>query len=253
MIRRVVDLLSLCGTQNEVFPPTDLFNEGWMLRLVLDWLHRSPSLTHPFSFHPGARWYSEARLPSRFPPTYRGDPLGESTTHADGIIGHFQISPGKRAEAALSADTSQFVVVEAKLGSPLSKGVTNAPNYGQASRTVACIAHMVQVAGLRPDSLRSLGFFVVAPQRQIDSGLFEDFVTKERIRLQVMERVAAYGGTHGAWFEESFLPTLAVIDLGLMSWEEIIGESESQDSDGSLAEFYAECLRFNPLRGNSTG
>jgi len=249
MSKRVADLLLRCGSKTTVLPPTELYNEGWLLRLTLDWFERNPSVTHRFAFRPGACWYSEALLSSRFLPRSRGDQLAESFTHADGIVGHFEISPGERGEATLSVGADQLIVIEAKLGSPLSKGVKNAKDYGQAARNVACIAHMVQTAGLRPGGLSSLGFYVVAPDRQIEAGVFEDFLTKERMSSQVKTRIAQYNGVHDSWFEDSFLPTLAAIEVELLSWERNIAYIEQHDSNSGIRDFYHECLRFNPLRG----
>ena len=44
------------------FPPTEIFNEGWMLRLVLDAFKRLEVKDGPFRFLEGADWSSEARL-----------------------------------------------------------------------------------------------------------------------------------------------------------------------------------------------
>lgn len=173
--RRVRTLCSmLCfvtRSPNPVLPPTELYNEGWLLRLVLDWLDRQREIEHPLSFMPGARWYSEALLPSRFLPRTRGDRLAESFTHADGLIGHFDVDSGQRGDARLRADVQQFIVTEAKLGSKLSRGTKNAPDFDQAARNVACIAHMLSVIGVAPLKVRRLGFFVVAPLAQIESGV----------------------------------------------------------------------------------
>jgi len=38
---------------------------------------------HFFSFQPGADWYSEDLLDSKYLPAYRGDELAESYIHAD--------------------------------------------------------------------------------------------------------------------------------------------------------------------------
>jgi hypothetical protein len=115
VLQRVVELLGRCGSQASVLPPTELYSEGWLLRLVLDSCDRNRNVAHALSFLPGARWYSEALLPSRFLPQRRGDERAESFTHADGIIGHFSIAPGERGEASLLPQARQFVVVEAKL------------------------------------------------------------------------------------------------------------------------------------------
>ncbi|MCH7876577.1 MAG: hypothetical protein IH965_14945 [Gemmatimonadetes bacterium] len=42
------------------------------------------AVPHPFALMPRARWYSEALLPSQFLKRFRGDPLAEGWTHADG-------------------------------------------------------------------------------------------------------------------------------------------------------------------------
>ncbi len=249
MSDHVADLLLRCGTKTAVLPPTALYNEGWLLRLVLDWFERKCTEKHTFAIQPGARWFSEALLPSRFLPTRRGDPLAESFTHADGVLGHFDISPGERGEVTVRGDAKQFIVIEAKLGSRLSKGVKNSENYGQAARNVACIAHAIHVAGLRPNTLHSLGFYVVAPEQQIRSGVFEDFVTKERISSQVKARVCQYEGKHDSWFKKSFLPTLASMEVKLLSWESIIAYIEERDPNFGLYQFYGKCLEFNHLRG----
>lgn len=248
MSQRTAELLLRCGTDKSVLPPTALYNEGWLLRLVLDWFERTSSRNHPFALHPAARWYSEALLASRFLPARRADPLAESFTHADGVVGHFDISPGDRGEATVRNDARQFVVVEAKLGSGLSKGVKNSPGYGQAARNVACIARLVEVAGLQPSAL-SLGFYVVAPEQQIRFGVFENLVTKERIASQVEARVAQYGGAHDSWFEVTFLPTLSAMSVELVSWESILRYIEERDADKEIRKFYNLCLKFNPMRG----
>lgn len=249
MNQDITDLLFRCGTDSAVLPPTELFNEGWLLRLTLDWFDRHRTASHPFAPTSGAKWYSEALLASRFLPRRRGDPLAESFTHADGLVGHFEILPGERGEATVSDHAEQLVVIEAKLGSLLSKGVKNAANFGQASRNVACMAHIIRKAHMQPGDFSSLGFYVVAPERQIQAGVFEDFVTKERINLQVKERVAQYKGEHDNWFMESFLPTLATIEVGLVAWESVLAYIDGHNPNPKLLEFYSGCLRFNPMRG----
>jgi hypothetical protein len=102
------DILSRCGSDSSVLPPTELFNGGWMLRLVLDWFDRDRQLEHALSFAPDARWYSEALLPSRFLPESRPDPRAESFTHADGVIGHLTVASGDRGDARLLPDAMQF-------------------------------------------------------------------------------------------------------------------------------------------------
>jgi len=253
MSKRVAELLLACGGTDTIAPPTTLYNEGWLLRLVLDWhdRNRGAGSKHLPAFADGARWYSEALLASRFQAKRNDEKreLAESHTHADGVVGHFHIAPGERGEATLLRDATQLVVIEAKLGSPLSKGTKNAPNYGQAARNVACMAHVLADAKRKPSEFESLAFYVAAPSQQIEAGVFENFVTRESIEAQVRERVAKYAGRHDDWLRDWFLPLLEHITLKVLAWEDLVDQIEERDSGAGLREFYARCLDFNPLRG----
>ena len=248
MIEPIARILDRCGSENSVLPPTELFNEGWMLRLVLDWLDRNRGIVHPLSFAPEARWYSEALLPSLFLPQSRGDIKAESFTHADGVIGHFSIASGERGDVKLLPGVKQFVVIEAKLGSTLSAGTKNVPSYDQAARTVACIEHLLAKAEVSPTSVDRLGFFVLAPVSQIKSGVFTDLVTKQSIEKKVKDRIGAYEEVHSAWFDESFLPILTHMEIGILDWETVLVDLPKTGEVELMHEFYAQCLRFNPLR-----
>lgn len=198
MLKRVAELLARCGSSASVLPPTELYNEGWLLRLVLDWFDRNRTLSHQLSFLPGARWYSEALLPSRFLPQRRSDERAESFTHADGVVGHFSIAPGERGEARLLPQPRQFVVAEAKLGSALSAGTKHAPEYDQAARNVACMAHMLE--GVDLTTIEHLGFYVIAPDHQIRAGSSATWSPKKASigRLQCGWPSTKAIGTHGS-------------------------------------------------------
>jgi hypothetical protein len=251
MLRRVAEILGKCGSEASVLPPTELYNEGWMLRLILDWFERNRDLLHVLSFLPEARWFSEALLPSRFLPRRRGDDRAESFTHADGVVGHFKIAPGERGETRLTPNTRQFLVIEAKLGSNLSAGTKNAPSYDQAARYVACMAHMVGISRVEPRSLERFAFYVLAPRRQIDASVFRDLVTKHSILKKVQARVEQYHGEWDLWFRETFQPVLERLDIGLLSWESILDCFPTNSEISEIREFYVRCLQFNPQRGKS--
>jgi len=251
MLESIAKILGRCGSENSVLPPTELFNESWMLRLVLDWFDRNRGTKHPLSFAPEARWYSGALLPSHFLPKVRGDTKAESYTHADGVIGHFAIASGERGDAKLLPGVKQFVVTEAKLGSSLSAGTKNAPTYDQAARTVACIAQMLAIAKVSPASVDHLAFFVIAPEAQIRSGVFTGLVTKESIEKKVRARVGAYETAHDVWFKESFLPALAHIEIGTLAWETVLADLPNTREIELMRKFYALCLRFNPLKAKN--
>ena len=52
---RVIDILESAGTEAAVIRPTELYNEGWMLRLILDWDQQHAPESHPLVFLPVMR------------------------------------------------------------------------------------------------------------------------------------------------------------------------------------------------------
>ncbi|QIQ86028.1 hypothetical protein [Erythrobacter sp.] len=153
------------------FPATEIFNEGWMLRLLLDALSEHPDRELTMGVRDGSSWSSEVLLPSPFLARFRGDTLAEKETHADAVIGDFDFRPGTRAGLQLRRSCKQFVVVEAKMSSNLSAGVKNATDYDQAARNVACMAHVLAASGRRVEEIEELGFYVIAPEFALRAAL----------------------------------------------------------------------------------
>lgn len=73
-LKRIAQIQGLADEPDSPIRPTEVFNEGWMLRLLLDWMAAEGRSDHPLSFDEAARWSSEAVLPSSFLPRRRGDP-----------------------------------------------------------------------------------------------------------------------------------------------------------------------------------
>lgn len=244
---RIKAMLEECEAGRPSFPPNVLFNESWLLRIVIDWFGRHGGDRYPLSHLPGSRWFSEAWLPSAFLPRYRGDRLAESRTHADGVIGHFTIGDPGTAGLTLEAGASQFVVAEGKLYNRLSAGVKNASYFDQAARTVACMAEALRRAGRDPALLDDLAFLVIAPQARIDDGVFVWDTSADAIRRKVRRRVEDYAGERDRFFQDWFEPTLRRVDLRCLSWEDVIEVIAFHNPEaGQVVDtFYGKCLRFN--------
>ena len=249
----IAQLLRRAESEDRPFPPTLLFEEGWMLRLVLHWFAESNATGHNLSFAPDSRWFSEARLASAFLPRYRGDKHAEGYTHADGVIGQFRIGETGQAELTLETDAQQFIVVEAKMFSGLSKGTTHARTYNQAARNVACMAELVRRANRDPSNISSLAFFVLAPREQLEAGVFAEFMDKTSLERVVEKRVANYDPPKTEWFENWFLPTLRSMRVSCLAWETVVTFIKSADRSygDDLEIFYNRCLKFN--RGQQRG
>ena len=230
-------------------PPTKLYEEGWLLRIIMDWFANNNISGHPLSFDNRCQWYSEALLQSTFfpRPEQKRDPLAESWTHADAVIGNFIIPDKFTSKLELLTSTRRLVVLEAKIYSKLSPGVTNASYYDQAARYIACIAELLHHAAIKPFKVDHLAFHVLAPKSQIEKDVFVNELNKESIRQKVKRRAGEYGEEKGEWFDDWFMPTLDNIEISAISWEEIIASIRGQDNviGVEIEKFYVKCLKYN--------
>jgi len=261
---RLFRILRSCEDQSTShFPATEVFNEGWMLRLVLDAMQTLNARSHALRFLSGSRWYSEARLGSPFRPRIRKDPLGEGSTNADGVIGHFEMRRSSKAGIELKPDGRQFVVVEAKMFSNLSSRTTYAPGYNQAARNVACMAEALAQSRIPLADFESVGFVLIAPELDKrchrDSNL-ETCLTADSIRSAVDQRIAAYEAQSRReapklreWERNHFLPLVSRLEeeksLEVLSWEQLIDavKAANRECGDELFEFYQQCLTFAPI------
>lgn len=263
---RLIDILNSAAEYNkdpERFPPTEIYNEGWMLRLVLDALETPGIKEHPLKSLNGARWYSEARLTTPFRPRKRGDRMGETLTRADAVIGHFDFRDGTKAGLKLASECSQFVVVEAKMFSPLSSGTKNAQSWNQAARTVACMAEMIRLSKVPLAAFtekNALGFYLVAPEKQLKKqrkNSFANYLDRADLTRAFDRRMRPYGSdpkTTNAFSEWKSIADglvdrmIATDTLKALSWEELIKPFEDNDqasvirTGNKLRSFYDLCL-----------
>jgi len=247
-ILEIFDSLNSFKDGKNNIQPTLLYNEGWMLRLVLKWFNDHKEISHSISMENDSHWFSEALLKPKFNAVEKGDKLAEGYIHADGIYGNFKIGGEGFGDAVITEDCKQFYVIEAKMFSKLTAGVTNSQNYDQAARNVACICNMI------PDGkVIDTGFFVIIPESQIENEkTFKEYVNKEHIQKIVEERVNQYKGRDDfkekeKWYNEIFLPFIEIINIKLLTWEEIIDFIKSNDSEygSKLEEFYNRCIHYS--------
>jgi len=124
---------------------------------------------------------------------------------------------------------------------------------------VGCIAETLRRAGRRPISLyNSLGFFVFAPAKQIEDGVFSKQMTKEGIRRRLLQRVQMYESESNhtelqKWLDEWALPLVERMELSCCPWESVIDRVSVTypDYGASLCEFYKLCLKYNAGAGTT--
>ena len=251
----IVKLLQQCAESESVLPPTELYNESWMIRIVIDWFSTYTGNEHQFSFLSESRWYSEAYLPTTFTPTTRTpkDELGEYSAQADAIIGNFTVGNVSKRDLQLTQSAKQFSVIEAKMSSALKAHGTNIKEYDQAARTVACMAEALKIAEIEPNNFEKIGFYVVAPSDKIESnGTFKLFTDIDNIKRKVNQRVEDYSNREDyqvkkSWFDNWFMPLLDEIDIECLSWESVINFIKDKDvmTGKKVDLFYEKCKEYN--------
>ena len=250
VIRRHLDSIR---DGRHLWPPTLIFEEGWLLRWVLS-LASEGSL--PRKPDERATWFSEAQLYTAFG-AGKGREFSESHTRADATLGHIAVGGDSKTGLSVLPDATQFVAIEAKLFAPLSATVTNAPFYDQASRTVACMAEVLRRAGRCPQNLGWLGFYVIAPRLQIERGIFNEQLEKNHIQMTIVRRIAQYGNEPAFaelqdWKARWVDPLVDLCEIACLSWEDSIERIRAfaPDTAASLQEFYELCKTFNapPVR-----
>jgi len=129
-----------------------------------------------------------------------------------------------------------------------------APGYDQAARSVACMAKTIENSKIKPVSMKSVGFYVLAPQSQIEKGLFADQLLKTNIREKISTRIKQYKNDLVTYtmlqrFDEEFIePLLQEISIKSVKYEELI---KCLDTDSKEKEkiwiYYKNCLKYNGL------
>jgi hypothetical protein len=179
--------------------------------------------------------------------------LHETETHADGVIGQFEIRNNTTAGIWLK-DPVQFVAIEAKMSSKLSAGTKYAPAYNQAVRNVAAMAWHLDQSGVEIGDLMSVAFVITAPRHRFEEeASFAELTQRSNLDARLRERVASYELVHPDRHSElevfvarTWEPLIKKIQLPLWSWEDAISGVSHTGFASILEEFYERCLAVAP-------
>ena len=189
MKKLLIDLFQHKDFVNRV-SQTEIYNEGWMLRLTMNELEQELGgidaigkiSFEDFKKKKGILWFSEALLPTPFPARSKDDHGkgvwfrgGENHTHADAIAGFYSFNDKggvpdlegkKKQETELKEIGSRFYVIEAKMNSELRQEVTKAKNYNQITRNIACIGKMIEISKKNLEAIDEgdIGFYLLCPK-----------------------------------------------------------------------------------------
>lgn len=218
--------------------PTIIYNEGWMIRLLVieSMIEKLKVKGLDFGILATKNWSSEALISSPF--VKKGIINREGYTHADIIIGDFDINYDKRGEAKINDNSEILGVIEAKMGSNLSQKTTNAENYNQASRSVCCLSH---IAKNNPNC--ELFFIVVAPKTIISRYEIEKQIDRENILNQINQRF-----THSnIEYPPKTKHQVEKCNVLVINYEEWIDEISNNEVKSLLKVFYENCLKHNKI------
>lgn len=244
MLNHILDILSKAGEDDSNIRPTELYNEGWLLRLTLSAAQAGQLHQREFELFADSTWFCEALLPTQFKAKRGGDNLAETRTHADAAVGHIKVGSKGKADLTLQKDPTQLCIFEAKMYSRLAPGTTNFQDYNQAARNVACIAELISTQQAHVSAFQHLAFYVLTPADASTNHETHEYLKKNRIEEAVRRRVEAYRGrddyeAKNTWFEECFMPTLKRIEIALLHWEHVVQENPD------LIAFLDKCRMLN--------
>ncbi|MDY6950235.1 MAG: hypothetical protein SWE60_01875 [Thermodesulfobacteriota bacterium] len=242
MIDAVDQILSRCSTPQTNINPTILFNEGWMTRLLVEVSKNAGIQIGSIDFGKIRHWYSEGLLSSPFLARSRNDYLAEGYTHADMALGDFRVNSANRGDISVEGSVGLFGVIEAKMGSPLSAGTKNAPDYNQASRNLACIAFNTL------SSEHDIFFAVIAPEKKIAEHGIEAQVDPSRMTNQIAERFEMYDRNSKVYaLKEKVLARANSCACLVLSYESWIEALAGHLAYRHLREFREKCYLFNRI------
>lgn len=221
---------------SENINPTIIYNEGWIVRLLVieSMLEKITIENIEFGKLANKKWSSEALIASPFVTTKINR---EGYTHADIILGDFDVNYGERGEVVLTDIPEILGIIEAKMGSNLSKGTVNAPDYNQASRNVCCLAHTTQSTDC--DTF----FIIAAPQSIIKKYNFEEQINQ--IRTQISERFSHSEISYSKEIEKKVIEC----KVSVISYEDWINTLKDNEKKNILFDFYNQCKKYNKIQG----
>lgn len=238
------------STKDLKINPTIIYNEGWLLRILVSYSMDLELCFKGLNFKKSYNWTSEGLLSSPFVDVKagalknKGEAIRrEGYTHVDAAIGDFEIKYNDSARIRLKPIANYFAVIEAKLKSNLSRETSNAKDYNQATRNIICIASNVI------ESKCDSSFIIVAPETTIKKHKIESQIEKETIMMQAKDRFDYYNDE----FKKNkkyglIVDKIRTMNIQLITFEEWIDILPSSETKDKIDKFYKECLKWNKIK-----
>ena len=255
-------LLRCCTNSGKPIAQSEVYNETWLLRMVLAKLYdtvdafngKYAEILGHLQKAVRIRWISEGGLR----PTLEK----EGTTWTDAILGNVALKNDSKVEKDSGSKRGVeivhynndvgVIVVEAKVGSRLASRTSNYDDYDQVARNIACLAQLVMDG--KDKDMAGCRFIVICPKPDpIRSSEYNDkvFESMNRNWNDAFKKVGDYDKLGESftkikkYHKGKLLEISEVISKRsvVISWEAII--DSLKDSD--LKNFYDGVLKENGL------
>lgn len=240
----ISEIIRTIETSNANVNPTEIYNEGWMTRLLVYYSIQEDIKLKEIDFGLIKNWTSEALLSSPF---VKASKSREGYTHTDIALGDFTVNYKERGQIIVNPKATQFGVIEAKMKSPLSKRTSNAVDYNQASRNITCIAHNTNF------DCKTF-FYVALPKTKAEKGnrakiSISDLVKIDKIKAQIENRFVHHNLNNEAIINEfNIIEKAEKCIVGIITYEEWIELFNDTRIKETLNEFYDNCKMWNNIK-----
>lgn len=233
-MQNIIDIITSIDSKLPNVNPTQIYNEGWMTRLLMKHSIEEKIILRGLNFAEIFNWTSEALISSPF---VTADKNREGYTHADIVFGDFSINYIENGKVNLLNDAKIFGIIEAKMGSSLSKDTKNFKDYNQASRSLLCISRNTY------DKNCKTFFIVVAPKSKLAK------IRKEIDSAIIYGQIERRFSDHVDRFESAKMLSKARECIVMVwSYEEWIEAIQNVDSKKFLSEFFEKTKMWNRIK-----
>jgi hypothetical protein len=222
--------------------PTIIYNEGWIIRLLVEESIRAKIKVKNIDFSKMKNWTSEAKISSPFEGAeLKSINKNETKTQTDIILGDFPNPKfGETGGSEVKAEKNAEIlgIIEAKMGSSLSQGIKKAEKYNQASRSISCLAHAT-----KESPKCEIFFAVVAPHIQIEKSKFKEQINN--VEEEIKGRFISTKGIVG--YTDDMREKVKNCKKLIISYEEWISKIEDNDVKKAVVGFYEKCIKYNKI------
>lgn len=239
-MQSIIEIINSIGTPMPNVNPTVFYNEGWITRLlVLSSIQEKIKLGN-VDFSCINNWTSEALISSPF---INAQNHREGYTHADIAVGDFKVDYSKRGKIIVNDDAILFGIIEAKMGSNLSKGTKHVKEYNQACRNLVCIAYnTLDKADCK------LFFYVVAPESKLEYHKINAQIALNTVKQQVDYRFNLHQSETNIYSQkEQIIAKIEKCDIKAISYEGWIDLFKNSTAHNDLQEFYEKAKIWNKI------